>query len=99
MSINIEITTPKEISFKGSCYLVILPTISGEVGIMQGHESFVSRLCEGEIKKVLLTPVNSKAINYGFDVTPARLITGIITERGICNANKESILAMFPEKK
>ena len=54
---------------------------------------------ENEIKKVLLTPLNSPAINYGFDVTPARLITGLITERGICNANEQDILNMFPEKK
>ncbi len=60
---------------------------------------YISGLCEGEIKKVLLTPVNSKVANYGFDVTPARLITGIITERGVCAANKTSILNLFPEKK
>ncbi|MEI8053862.1 MAG: S-methyl-5-thioribose-1-phosphate isomerase [Bacteroidota bacterium] len=60
---------------------------------------YISGLFEGEIKKVLLTPVNSKVANYGFDVTPARLITGIITERGVCDANKTSILNLFPEKK
>jgi methylthioribose-1-phosphate isomerase len=60
---------------------------------------YISGLCEGKIKKVLLTPVNSKVANYGFDVTPARLITGIITERGVCAANKTSFLNLFPEKK
>lgn len=60
---------------------------------------YMEGLCEGEIKKILLTPKNSPATNYAFDVTPARLITGIITERGVCGANKESILTMFPEKK
>ncbi|MGZ3882286.1 MAG: S-methyl-5-thioribose-1-phosphate isomerase, partial [Flavisolibacter sp.] len=60
---------------------------------------FIEGLCEGEIKKVLLTPANTKATNYGFDVTPARLVTGLITERGICEANKKSILDLFPEKK
>jgi methylthioribose-1-phosphate isomerase len=35
--------------------------------------------------------------NYGFDVTPARLVTGIITERGITAANEEAILSLFPE--
>ena len=50
-----------------------------------------------EIKSVRLIPENSKAVNYGFDVTPARLITGLITERGACKANKESILELFPE--
>lgn len=54
---------------------------------------------QNSIKKVLLTPPSSPALNYGFDVTPARLITSIITERGICKANKESILTLFPEYK
>jgi methylthioribose-1-phosphate isomerase len=60
---------------------------------------YIEGLCGNEIKKVLLTPFNSPAVNYGFDVTPARLITGLITERGICNANEQSILNMFTEKK
>jgi methylthioribose-1-phosphate isomerase len=51
------------------------------------------------IQKVKLIPENSPAANYGFDVTPARLVTGLITERGICKANKESITALFPENK
>lgn len=59
---------------------------------------YIEGLCDGGIKKVLLTPFNSKAVNYGFDVTPARLITGIITERGICKPDKKSILNLFPEK-
>lgn len=54
---------------------------------------------EGKIEKVLLCPKESTAINYGFDVTPARLITGIITERGICQAKERSILELYPEKK
>lgn len=60
---------------------------------------YVEGLCDGQIRKVLLTPEHSKAANYGFDVTPARLITGIITERGICEASKESILNLFPERR
>jgi methylthioribose-1-phosphate isomerase len=59
---------------------------------------YVKGLCDNEIKKVLITPPGSEAINYGFDVTPARLITGLITERGICNANENDILQLFPEK-
>ncbi len=60
---------------------------------------YIQGLCDGEIKKVLLTPAGSPAVNYGFDVTPARLITGLITERGICKADERSILNLFPEKK
>jgi methylthioribose-1-phosphate isomerase len=53
---------------------------------------------DGEkVKSVRLIPEKSKVANYGFDVTPARLVTGLITERGICKANKESILELYPE--
>lgn len=58
---------------------------------------YIQGLCDGKIKKVLLTPQNSNAVNYAFDVTPARLITGLITERGICKADKKSILNLYPE--
>jgi len=59
---------------------------------------YIEGLSDGIIKKVLLTPENSPALNFGFDVTPSRLVTGIITERGICKANKADILKLFPEK-
>jgi methylthioribose-1-phosphate isomerase len=48
--------------------------------------------------KVLITPPDSRATNYAFDVTPARLVTGLITERGICRASEEHISNMFSEK-
>jgi methylthioribose-1-phosphate isomerase len=60
---------------------------------------FIEGLCEGEVKKVLITPESTPSKNYGFDVTPARLVSGLITERGICEANEESILNLYPEKK
>jgi methylthioribose-1-phosphate isomerase len=70
-----------------------------EIEVREEDEvKFIEGLCEGEIKKVRLTPENSRALNYGFDVTPARLITGIITERGICEPSKSGLLEMFPEK-
>lgn len=53
---------------------------------------------DGKIREVLLTPESSPAVNYGFDVTPARLVTGIITERGVCPASEEGILRLFPER-
>jgi methylthioribose-1-phosphate isomerase len=53
---------------------------------------------EGQRAEVLVAPAGSAAANYGFDVTPRRLVTGLITERGICKANEESILALFPER-
>lgn len=51
------------------------------------------------IDHVLIPPVTSRAANYAFDVTPARLVTGFITERGICAADAESVLKLFPEKR
>ena len=60
---------------------------------------YIEGLCDGEIKKVLIIPEKSPAANYSFDVTPSRLITGLITERGICRATEESILNLYPEHK
>jgi methylthioribose-1-phosphate isomerase len=53
---------------------------------------------EGQQVQVRVTPQGSAAANYGFDVTPARLVTGLITERGVCEANDKSICALFPER-
>ena len=61
-----------------------------EVRLVQG-------LSQGQPTQVLITPVESPAVNPAFDVTPARLVTGFITERGICAAEESAILAMFPE--
>ena len=52
----------------------------------------------GEIQLVLLTPPGSPAANYAFDVTPARLVTGLITEKGICEASKAGIQGLFRER-
>jgi methylthioribose-1-phosphate isomerase len=60
---------------------------------------FISGLAEGRVIDVLLTPASSPAANYAFDVTPARLVTGIITERGICPATEAGILGLFPERR
>ncbi len=53
---------------------------------------------EGAIKKVLLTPAESPAANYAFDVTPARLVTGLITERGICEANESALQSLLEKE-
>jgi len=57
------------------------------------------RLPDGTIGRVQLTPDGSEAANFAFDVTPARLVTGLITERGICPASREGLLALFPERR
>ena len=59
----------------------------------------IEGLHEGELVSVLLTPEESPAANYAFDVTPARLVTGLITERGICAASDEAVLSLYPEKR
>ncbi len=53
---------------------------------------------DGQQVEVRVTPERSPAANYGFDVTPARLVTGLITDRGVCDANDKSIRALFPEQ-
>jgi methylthioribose-1-phosphate isomerase len=52
-----------------------------------------------EIAEFRIIPVKSVVVNYGFDVTPARLVTGLITERGVCKTTREGILSLFPEKR
>jgi len=52
----------------------------------------------GETGRVRVTPQGSPAANFGFDVTPARLVTAIITERGVCDASREGLLSLYPEQ-
>jgi methylthioribose-1-phosphate isomerase len=61
---------------------------SDEVRWMEGW-------CDGEIKRVRVTPEKSPAKNYGFDVTPARLITGLMTNHGVCEATEHGIRGIF----
>lgn len=58
----------------------------------------VTGLAEGKIQSVRICPEDTVAANYGFDITPARLITGLITEKGICRATEKDIKAMFSNK-
>jgi methylthioribose-1-phosphate isomerase len=57
------------------------------------------RCPDGELRSVRICPENTRAANYAFDVTPARLITGLITERGICPASEPGLAALFPERR
>jgi methylthioribose-1-phosphate isomerase len=59
---------------------------------------YVQGSADGILRRVLVPPQSSPAINYAFDVTPARLVTGFITERGICRATEADIQRLFPEK-
>jgi methylthioribose-1-phosphate isomerase len=90
-------------------FYVALPSSSFDWNIRDGvHEipieergseevNYADGLHEGRQVEVRVTPENSPAANFGFDVTPRELVTGLITERGICEANEESILKLFPE--
>ena len=62
-----------------------------EVRFIQGKTN------TGKIEQILICPETTKALNYGFDVTPSRLISGLITERGICSPTEEGICSLFPE--
>lgn len=60
---------------------------------------YVQGFNDGKIISVLVPPENSPAADYAFDVTPARLVTGFITENGVCGASEKEILSLFPDKK
>jgi methylthioribose-1-phosphate isomerase len=64
---------------------------SAEVLAIAGNDEF------GHLTKVGISPPGTRAINYAFDVTPARLVTGLVTERGVAEASAEGIAALFPE--
>ncbi len=53
---------------------------------------------DGRIETVQIVPDGSEVANYAFDVTPARLVTGLITERGVLKASREGLAAAFPER-
>jgi methylthioribose-1-phosphate isomerase len=63
-----------------------------EVATMTG------RTKDGRIETVRIVPDGSPVANYGFDVTPARLVTGLITERGVLKASREGLAGAFPER-
>jgi methylthioribose-1-phosphate isomerase len=54
---------------------------------------------KGKIEPILICPETTPASNYGFDVTPARLITKIITDRGVCDASEVGLCSLYPEFK
>jgi methylthioribose-1-phosphate isomerase len=63
-----------------------------EVATMTG------RTADGRIETVRIVPEGSPVANYAFDVTPARLVTGLITERGVLSADRAALSAAFPER-
>jgi methylthioribose-1-phosphate isomerase len=57
------------------------------------------RLPNGDVASVAISAEGTPARNPAFDVTPARLVTGLITERGVCAASRQGLLSLYPEKK
>ena len=89
-------------------FYVALPSSSFDWAIRDGSEIPIEERGAEELKRtdgwrngrmweVSVAPESSPAVNYGFDVTPRRLVTGLITERGVCKADEKSILELFPE--
>ena len=57
------------------------------------------RLADGTVVEVEIAAPNSPAGNPAFDVTPARLVSGLITERGVTEASRDGLLRLYPERK
>ena len=74
-----------------------------EIQIEQRAENEVTciqgKAADGRVLAVQLTPDGSPAGNYAFDVTPARLVSGLITERGVAEASRAGLVALFPERR
>ncbi len=54
--------------------------------------------CDGRIQAVDIAPAGAKAANFAFDVTPACLVTALVTDRGVCPASREGLISRFPER-
>ena len=58
-------------------------------------ERLYAKKMDYKIKKVRIYPQKSKSLNLAFDVTPAKLVTGLITEKGICEASEKGLKGLF----
>jgi methylthioribose-1-phosphate isomerase len=91
-------------------FYVALPSPTIDWGIESGSQIPIERRDSREVTHiegwseegcrvaVRLTPADSPAANYAFDVTPARLVTALITERGVCPPSRAGLLELFPER-
>jgi methylthioribose-1-phosphate isomerase len=94
----------------GVPFYVALPSPTIDFGIAGGTQvpieqrsadevtDMTGRTADGRIETVRITPQGSRVANYAFDVTPARLVTGLITERGVLGASQAALAAAFPER-
>jgi len=91
-------------------FYVLMPSSSIDFGLYDGQKEIlieerdpeevtsVRGLYRGEVIPARICPDGTRAGNWGFDITPASLVTGFITERGICSADENSIKEMFSDK-
>ena len=74
-----------------------------EIPIEERDPSEVARIQgrgpDGRLVEVQVTPDGAQAANFAFDVTPARLVSGLVTERGVCPASREGLLSLYPERR
>src|SRR5215510_12814969 len=94
----------------GVPFYVALPSPTIDFGVIDGRDipieqraadevtSMTGRTADGRIETVRIVPDGSAVANYGFDVTPARLVTGLITERGVIEASRAALKHAFPER-
>jgi len=94
----------------GVPFYVALPSPTIDFNVMDGSQVpieqrggeevtyMTGRTDDGRIETVRIVPEGSPVANYAFDVTPARLVTGLITERGVLKADRASLSAAFPER-
>ncbi len=94
----------------GVPFYVALPSPTIDFSIRDGRQvpieqrgaeevaTMTGRTADGRIETVRIVPDGSPVANYAFDVTPARLVTGLITERGVLKADRMALAAAFPER-
>jgi methylthioribose-1-phosphate isomerase len=83
-------------------FYVALPSSTIDWSLRDGREIPIEQRDPEEVTHlagVRLTPEASPAANWAFDVTPARLVTALVTERGVCPASEEGLKRLFPERR
>jgi methylthioribose-1-phosphate isomerase len=86
----------------GVPFYVALPSSTIDWSLTDGREIPIEERDAAEVTHlsgVRLTPEGSPAANWAFDVTPARLVTALVTERGVCQASEEGLERLFPERR
>jgi methylthioribose-1-phosphate isomerase len=86
----------------GVPFYVALPSSTIDWSLHDGREIPIEERDSSEVTHlggVRLTPEASPAANWAFDVTPARLVTALVTERGVCSASEEGLKRLFPERR